>query len=537
MLFTLQRAPQTLCVARTLKCEQHACENIFWVTGDTRVADQPKAKRMNTDPQTEVCISDLDPDRFRHVVLDFDQTLFLDNSTERFLDALRPRLLAFLIVACTDWMLQLLAWFRWVNYDKQRDFVRVLACTCLMPWNHFLWPGAARRLADTRMNHALLNVLAPGRPVIVLSYGFRHIIAPILKAAGLSEATLVCSNAVPPFDNLRVAGKLKALEAVLPAAEWEHTLFITDSEDDAEVIEAIPGSRVLHWGTNPTPAFTGLYVPLRYTVEGKYPSCRYFTTQIVLEDLALLWLAYAFSWHYAAALAGLFLSLYTIYEIGYYDNDRVAVSYEAVPVVSEAAKRFVGFSKIKAWMWAFFFSVAGIFCARLHLFVRLYRGPFPFLFSLICWFALLGGLYLVFYCFNRLSPRKRILLFPLLHGFKTFAFILFVPLTLPGVLLLTAQVVSISATYWIYRLGGVWQRFNRQAWRLALFLLFAATAWCALPGGLAGTGYLRWLLILLWGSVRALEQATHKNILRFVVEGFRAGELPPSRHDAAHKKE
>ena len=36
---------------------------------------------MNTDAQTEACIADLNAGGYRHVVLDFDQTLFLDNST------------------------------------------------------------------------------------------------------------------------------------------------------------------------------------------------------------------------------------------------------------------------------------------------------------------------------------------------------------------------------------------------------------------------------------------------------------------------
>ena len=56
---------------------------------------------MNTDAGTETCIADLADESGTPVVLDFDQTLFLDNSTERFLDALRPRMLAFLVVACS----------------------------------------------------------------------------------------------------------------------------------------------------------------------------------------------------------------------------------------------------------------------------------------------------------------------------------------------------------------------------------------------------------------------------------------------------
>ncbi len=492
---------------------------------------------MNSDPQKEACIADLAADRFSHVVLDFDQTLFLDNSTERFLDSLRPRVLAFLIVACTDWMMQLLAWFNVVKYDHQRDFARVFACTVLMPWNHFLWPRAARRLAASSMNHVLLDALPPGRPVIVLSYGFHHIIAPMLKAAGLADATLVCSNALPPFANLRTSGKLKALAARLSVPEWDQALFVTDSEDDADVVAAVPCSKMMKWCPRPAPAFTGLYLPLRYTVEGKYPDCRYFTTQIVLEDLVLLWLAYAFSWNYAAALGFLFLSLYSIYEIGYYDNDHIAPKYEANPVVSEAALRFIGFSKAKAWLWAFLFSALGILCAWPDYIRHPIRQGVPFLFDLACWLAVLGALYLVFFWFNHLTPGKRLALFPLLHLFKTFSFAFFVPLTIAGALLLVAQVFSISANYFIYRLGGAWQRFNRQGCRMVLFVIGAGALWLLAPEIYPGGKYLRTLLIFYWGFVRALEQAKHKNILRLLAEGFRAGEAPASHHDKAHNKE
>ncbi len=492
---------------------------------------------MNTDSQTAACIAELNAGKHTYVVLDFDQTLFLDNSTERFLDSLRPRALAFVIVACTDWLIQLLGWLGVVHYNHQRDFMRVFVCTVLMPWNHFLWPRAAQRLANASMNRALLDTLPSGRPVIVLSYGFRHIIAPILKAAGLKEVTLICSNALPPFKNLRTSGKLKALEARVPVTEWNTLLFITDSEDDAEVIAACPNSHVMKWCPRPEPAFTGLYLPLRYTVEGKYPGCRYFTTQIVLEDLALLLLAYAFSWSYAAALVLLFLSLYTIYEIGYYENDRVAIKYETTPVVSESAKTFSGFSKTRAWLWALVFTVGGIVCAWPDYIRHPYRQGIPFLFDLACWFAVLGGLYLVFFCFNRLAPAKRLALFPVLHLFKTFSFVIFVPLTIAGVLLLLAQVISISTNYFIYRRGGRWQRFNRQACRLVLFLVSAAVLWLLAPALFPGGRHLRMMLIFFWGVVRALEQARHKNILRLFADGFRAGPPPTSRHDAAQRKE
>ena len=475
---------------------------------------------MNPDKRAGALAADLASGRYAHVVLDFDHTLFLDNSTDRFLDAMRPRLLAFLLVACTDWLLRALAWFGAVRYNAQRDFVRVLACSVLMPWNLLLWRRQAARLAGVSMNRALLGALGPEQNVIVLSYGFGHVIRPLLNAAGLEKAVLIASSVFPPMKNLRTGGKPDALEQVLPRDAWDRALFVTDSEEDAPIYEAIPRSYLVQWRTQAPPAFTGYYLPFRYTVEAKYPDSRYFTRQIVLEDFALLLLAYAFSWQYAGALACLFVSLYAIYEIGYYDNDHVAPAYEEKPVVSEAAKRYPAFPRIRPWLWAAGMAALGVGLARPEYLLHPWNLKWAFALEYGCWMALLAGVYLVFRTFNRRPPHKRLLLFPMLHVLKTFSFAMLVPLTILGALLLAGQVLSISMNYFIYRHGGDWQRFNRQAARMAVFLPPAALVWLALPAGSLGAGPARWTLILAWGAMRSLEQARRKNILRIAAELF-----------------
>ncbi|MFA7693331.1 MAG: HAD family hydrolase [Candidatus Hydrogenedentales bacterium] len=492
---------------------------------------------MNREHQKSSAVAGLDFKRCSAVVLDFDQTLFLDNSTEVFLDSLRPRLLVFLLVACSDWLLRVLAGLRLVVYDKQRDFLRILLCTLLLPWNHFLWRRAARRYGRPSMNPVLLEALPSDKPLIILSYGFEHIIVPLLAAAGLGHVPVVCSRVVPPWRNLRVIGKCAALAAVLPKEQWSSALFITDSDDDAEVAAAITDSHILQWDMVPCRAFSSLYVPLRYTVEGKYPGCRYFTTQLVFEDLALLWLAYSFSWQHTLALPALFLSLFSIYEIGYYENDRVATDYEQRPVVTNEAASFRGFSKGKAWLWALGSALVGLF--MLHS-PALWQEPetlYRYGYDFGGWLLILAALSLVFWVFNHVTPKKRIPLFPLLHLFKCFSFAFLVSLNGVGILLLTAQVLSITANYTIYRMGGYWQRFNRQAWRLILFLLLVLVLSIFRPAGLLETGAFRWTLIFLWAAMRALEQTVHKNIVRFVLDGFRVGEMPLSRHEEAQRKE
>lgn len=471
---------------------------------------------MDTHDATEQALADLSSGQYDHVLLDFDQTLFLDNSTERYLDSLRPRLLAFLLVAATDWFVRAYAWFGLCSYNNQRDFTRVLVCTVLMPWHLLRWPVVAKRFAKNQMNQQLLDTLPPDKPLIILSFGFHHIIHPILHATGLSKATLICSRTGPHFENLRVSGKPAALKKYAPHCVLERALFLTDSEDDDDVVQSVAKAHVTEWCPPTTPAFKGYYLPMRYTVEGKYANRRYFTYQIVQEDFVLLLLAYSFSLPHVVSLWFLFLSLYAIYEIGYYENDHVAAAREAKPIVSDAAHSFASHPRFKPWVWAFLLGLVGIVFAL---------DKFPLVVSLVGWFGILAGGRLIFFAFNRLAPKKRTIIFPLLHILKTFSFVLFIPLTLLGALLLAAQVMSISINYIIYRFGDNLARFNRQAWRLILFMALVGIVFAVdLPATLSSNP-VRFGLIVTWGSVRAVENAKHQNIVR-IIGGYLKKGLP-----------
>lgn len=449
---------------------------------------------------------------FDCILLDFDHTLYLDNSTERFLDSVRPRILAYLLCAFSDWLLQVLAWFRLCSYPVHRDFVRVSLCMLLMPWSLPLWRKKAQHLAGASMNQWLLERLPADRRTAVISFGFAPLIRPLLDAAGLARVDLIASTPFRFSGNLRRSGKAAALQMILPEEAWEKTLFITDSRDDAELLDALPHGRLIGWGDSSKAAFHGLYLPFRYTVEGKYAGSRYFTYQILLEDLMLLLLAYMFSWQHAGALTALFASLYCIYEIGYYENDHDAVRREEKPVVSDAAAVFPKFPRFRPWLWAFGFAVIG--------FLFLYGGgdaSAPLWGSAaLLWAVILLSLRLLFLCFNYLAPGFRVPFFPLLHLYKCFAFACFVPLSLFGVLLLSAQVLAVSANYTAYRWISPGLRLNRQLWRLIIFLLLSAAVFMWYPMEGQAPSLCWWLLVLIWGGIRSLEHACHKNIVRIV---------------------
>ncbi|MCK5862425.1 MAG: hypothetical protein KAH38_08060, partial [Candidatus Hydrogenedentes bacterium] len=363
------------------------------------------------------------------------------------------------------------------------------------------------------MNQPLIDALPREKPLVILSFGFYPVIRPLLQAAGLSRATLICSRTLTRLENLRVTGKPAALQKYVPGWDLQRTLFITDSTDDDAVAEIVGKAHIVPWCPVADPAFKGYYLPLRYTVEGKYADRRYFTYQILQEDFALLLLAYSFSAYYVLSLGFLLLSLYTIYEIGYYKNDHEAAAKETNPVVSDAARNFPAHPRFKPWLGALIFGGIGISFAT-----PLYAQPLYGSVLLAGWMLLLVGVYSLFWVFNHLAPINRIFIFPLLHTLKTFSFLFFVPLTLIGALLLAAQVLSISANYLLYRWGGNLQCFNRQAARLFLFGVFAMVLYANIFPVAFSADPIRPTLILVWGMIRTIENAYHKNILRIIAE-------------------
>ena len=120
---------------------------------------------METTDAKKEALGALSSSEYSVVLLDFDHTLFLDNSTDRYIDALRPRLLAFLVVAASDWLVRALAWFGLCSFNNQRDFMRIAVCTLLMPWNLLRWRAVAEKLAREKMNLPLLESLPKDKPV------------------------------------------------------------------------------------------------------------------------------------------------------------------------------------------------------------------------------------------------------------------------------------------------------------------------------------------------------------------------------------
>lgn len=145
------------------------------------------------------------------VIVDFDETLLLGNSTELYLDAAHPRLLSALISKSVAVCLSRTFLKRKDAKGIYLDLARVLAVTVLMPWVYVTWRWIyARKISQEFVNTALLEALsAAGRKVdIVASLGFAFIIRPVCKRIA-PDAHLIASG-IGMAQTLRRNGKLEA---------------------------------------------------------------------------------------------------------------------------------------------------------------------------------------------------------------------------------------------------------------------------------------------------------------------------------------
>src|ERR1700704_1846421 len=98
------------------------------------------ASEFDTAPSAAIaCIATHDGPVF----VDLDETLYLRNSTEDFIDLARPGLVAALLLR----LLEVIRPWRWSGGEATRDIWRVRLIATLFPWVRFRWARKVRVLA------------------------------------------------------------------------------------------------------------------------------------------------------------------------------------------------------------------------------------------------------------------------------------------------------------------------------------------------------------------------------------------------------
>ena len=181
------------------------------------------------------------------IILDFDETLLLRNSTAEYINSLRPRLLGFVLVKFLD-VIKPWAWLPHpYRGHKVRDWFLVVIPTILLPWTLLNWQRKAKQLAAEYGNTELIYAVNSNAEanIIVASLGFKFIIDPILQHLPIKYDLLVSCRFWRAGD--RTLGKLSMMQQVLPLSKIKSSILVTDSKDDLPLLQEVEQPCFVIW--------------------------------------------------------------------------------------------------------------------------------------------------------------------------------------------------------------------------------------------------------------------------------------------------
>jgi hypothetical protein len=429
------------------------------------------------------------------VLLDLDETLYLRNSTEDFIDSARPRLLALLLLRLLD---ALRPW-RWTGGEVTRDVWRVRLIVVCFPRTAVHWRTRVVALAADFANVPLLAAVgAPGAAPVIATAGFRPIVAPLVAALGLPQARIVAARIWHLAD--RRGGKLHLVRDALGDETVRRALVLTDSAEDLALLDACARPLRTVWpGARFRAALANVYLPGQYLTQVKRPGARYIVRGILQDDYAFWVLSSvalaAVPLLHVIGLLLLLVSFWAIYERGYVDNDLVAARFEVDPHLSAAFHDApVATPVVQPWLWALLCGAAGAVVLR-------WPGQ-PTLLDLMIWTLVLVATHAWFALYNRFDKATRVWLFGGLQFARGAAFAALVPVTGVGAVAIGAHVLARWVPYHVYRLDGKkWPEAPLHLMRLLFFIVLAVLlgltrGWSDLIGGTA-------LSLLAWNLFRA----------------------------------
>lgn len=396
------------------------------------------------------------------VIVDLDETLYLRNSTEEFIGLALPNIVAAYLLRFLD----LASPWRFIGGPKCRDNWRILLVLTLFPWTYLRWKKHCRITAPMFINTNLRNALqAHSTHLVVASNGYQILIRPLLRAFDLPSAVLVCCQLFRFKD--RRDGKLALLEKVVDRKIIAQSLVVTDSYTDADLLRVCKTPCLTVWREALfIRAFDGLvYLPTDYLGKVKRPKQRANRTLLIYDILpwVLVGLSASLGIIEALGLIALFLSMWSIYEIGYFDNDQCAINYEKDPKLTPDAATFNGrHFKIKAWLTALALGAIAIALINPDTFSKLYA----------IWVLTLLALQGTYWIYNRIDKATRVWIYPALQLFRFGALFAVIPIAPVAYAVVFSQVFCRWINYIIYRqqrsAGGEtkWPKTADQAIRL-----------------------------------------------------------------------
>ncbi|MGL5833853.1 MAG: hypothetical protein ACRC1Z_11570 [Waterburya sp.] len=186
--------------------------------------------------------------RNQPIILDFDETLLLRNSTAEYINSFRPRWLGFILII----VLKIIRPWYWLpgkfRGKQTKDWYLVTIPSILLPWTLFLWQQKAKTLAKEYSNTEIIDAVNGNSdaPVIVASLGFDLIITPILQHMPMRWDSLVSCRFWHGAGD-RQQGKLLMMQKVLSSSAITSAVLVTDSEDDLGLLQVVEQPCFVLW--------------------------------------------------------------------------------------------------------------------------------------------------------------------------------------------------------------------------------------------------------------------------------------------------
>ena len=433
------------------------------------------------------------------VIVDFDETLFLRNSTQAYLESIytRPLGMLFLLVvkALKPWRFLPAPLNR---KDVSRDWFLVMGATILFPWTLLVWQKRAESLAQQYCNRPLAQTIDANAqpPVVIATLGFGFIVNPLIRHLPMSSVKtnrvqiIACRFWQGILD--RAAGKLKMVRAVLDERSVSQSIVVTDSDTDQPLLDVVAAPCLLTWpDARFVPAMSDLYVPLFYSEKVKNPGKAHFIKRVLLGHWVFCVIAWScISPHPFLNSLSLFLltlSYWCVYEIGYQENDKVGEQYERHPTLSEAyhqKKYTVNLKTPLPWLYSLAFALPGCILFAISQSELPLTAAATQLYSLVdtplssaslmhyaWWLIYLLVIRVSFWLYNQFNEVTRIWIYPLLQAQRMFGFSILASTSVVGTILLVSFLVSRWIQYCVYRCGGERRAFPVNVSCLLLFVL------------------------------------------------------------------
>jgi len=445
------------------------------------------------------------------IVVDFDETLFLRNSTEEYLRSIYPRTLGagfiFANKILKPWRLLPQ---RLKDNDISKDWFLVVVATLLFPWTALVWQYRAKKLARQYCNTPLAQAIDSNQQgrLVIATLGFDWVVKPLLrhlpmKKVQTNQYQLVACRFWQGASD-RAKGKLAMVSQVLGTAAVAKSVVVTDAEKDMPILAASAKPCLLKWpDARYIPSIADVYIPLFYSEKVKNAGYSHIVKHVILAHWLFLVLASSIvSSHPALHSLSLFLlsiSYWCVYEIGYWENDILGEKYEKKPALSKSFAKYKSQVKLNTpwpWLWAMGLAIPACFLlVSIQLatpetalsinplswgsvWAQGVEGVWTALgFTSMLWLAFLGAVRLTFRLYNRFNEDARMWMYPILQTQKMFGFAMLVQVSEVGAMLLMSLIVSRWIEYCIYRCGGDRKRFPISVSTLMMFtLLFAGAA-------------------------------------------------------------